>query len=194
MSGNLPWYKRDVDAWRGGTRGMSLELRGFYSELLDAMWDSQKPLKNDDAHLAMMCCCNKRTVRKLLPQLIALGKIVVTPEGLINARMSKEIAEANARNSGVVSAPVPAPVSDAVLGPVSGPVSRSGFRPLAANSTRIRPEFELKNPKKPMNSTRALEEEEELRKRRRQLILEKQEQARAYEASLEQMATGGLAQ
>lgn len=26
---SLPWYKRDVDAWRGGTRGMRMELRGF---------------------------------------------------------------------------------------------------------------------------------------------------------------------
>lgn len=80
MSSALPWYKRDVDAWRGGTRGMDLELRGFYSELLDAMWDAQGPIPNDERKLAMMVCCNVRTVRKLLPQLIARGKVKETPK------------------------------------------------------------------------------------------------------------------
>lgn len=92
MTKRLRWYKRDVDAWRGGTRGMSLELRGFYSELLDAIWDRRGPLENDVAKLAVTLCCNPRTVRKLLPQLIALGKITETPEGLTNARMQSELS------------------------------------------------------------------------------------------------------
>ena len=91
MTKRLRWYKRDVDAWRGGTRGMSLELRGFYSELLDAMWDRQGPLENDVAKLAITLCCNPRTVRKLLPQLIALGKVSETPDGIINERMRSEM-------------------------------------------------------------------------------------------------------
>lgn len=144
---------------------MSLELRGFYSELLDAMWDRQKAIPNDDAILAMMVGCNKRTVRKLMPQLVALGKIKVTADGLINERMSKEISEANSR-----------------------PIQRE----FDLNSKRIRPEFDVKNPKKPMFSTRALEEEEELRKKHRDLVLKEVEEARAYEASLEQGEGKGL--
>jgi uncharacterized protein YdaU (DUF1376 family) len=97
VSKKLPWYKRDVDAWRGGTRSMSLELRGFYSEFLDAMWDRQGPVENDVAKLAITLCCNPRTVRKLLPQLIALGKIIETPEGLINARMMGDLSAAIGR-------------------------------------------------------------------------------------------------
>lgn len=97
MSKKLPWYKRDVDAWRGGTRSMSLELRGFYSEFLDAMWDRQGPVENDVAKLAVTLCCNPRTVRKLLPQLIALGKIIETPDGLINARMMADLSAAIGR-------------------------------------------------------------------------------------------------
>lgn len=163
----LPWYKRDVDAWRGGTRGMSLELRGFYSELLDALWDRQKPLENDETKLAVMVGCNKRTVRKLLPQLIALGKLKETPVGLINERMSRDIFDANSR-----------------------PV-RSEF---ASNSSGIQVEQTRKNPKNPMNSTRALELEEELRTKRNFDLFKKQEEARAYEATLEQVDTGGLRQ
>jgi uncharacterized protein YdaU (DUF1376 family) len=97
MTKKLPWYKRDVDAWRGGTRSMSLELRGFYSEFLDAMWDRQGPLENDVAKLAVTLCCNPRSVRKLLPQLIALGKIIETPEGLVNARMMADLSAAIGR-------------------------------------------------------------------------------------------------
>lgn len=163
----LPWYKRDVDAWRGGTRGMSLELRGFYSELLDALWDRQRPLENDETKLAVMVGCNKRTVRKLLPKLIALGKIKETPDGLVNERMARDILEANSR-----------------------PV-RTQF---ASNSVRIRAEFERKNPKNPMFSTRALELESELRTKRDFDLLKKQEEARAYEASLEQADAGGFRQ
>lgn len=97
MTKKLPWYKRDVDAWRGGTRAMSLELRGFYSEFLDAMWDRQGPVENDVNKLAVTLCCNPRTVRKLLPQLIALGKIIETPDGLVNARMMSELSAAIGR-------------------------------------------------------------------------------------------------
>lgn len=134
MSRRLPWYKRDVDAWRGGTRGMSLELRGFYSECLDAMWDLQGPIPADPERLAMMICCNPRTVRKLLPQLVGLGKLELTPDGYTNPRMQGEIIDANSlRFDGE----------------------------FASSSKGIRGEFERKNPKKPMNSTRDLEEEGE---------------------------------
>jgi len=130
----LPWYKRDVDAWRGGTRSMSLELRGFYSELLDAMWDRQGPLPNDVEKLSMIVGCNPRTVRKLLPQLIAANKLLELPEGLMNRRMEKEII-ANATKS-----------------------IRAELEP---NSKGIRAEFDAKIPKNLMFSTRALDLEEE---------------------------------
>ncbi len=115
----LPWYKRDVDAWRGGTRGMSMELRGFYSECLDALWDIQGPLPKDPAKLAVMMATNPRTVRKLLPQLIGLGKLIETLEGYYNPRMKRDI-----------EAKRPAPVQPE----------------LDANSSRIQAEFEPKVP------------------------------------------------
>lgn len=93
----LPWYKRDVDAWRGGTRGMSMELRGFYSECLDAIWDLQGPIPKDPAKLAVMMATNPRTVRKLLPQLIGLGKLVETEAGYHNPRMMRDVAPTKAK-------------------------------------------------------------------------------------------------
>ncbi len=114
MKRKLPWYKRDVDAWRGGTRSMSMELRGFYSECLDAIWDLQGPLPACEAKLAVMLCCNPRTVRKLLPELVALGKLIQTADGYTNRRMASELA--------------------------SQPIASE----FASNSTPIRSEFEPK--------------------------------------------------
>lgn len=99
MSKKLPWYKRDVDAWRSGTRGMSLELRAFYSEMLDEMWDHQGPVPNDVKRIAMAAQCNARKVRQLLPQLIALGKVTETLDGYMNARMAAEISTSKKRET-----------------------------------------------------------------------------------------------
>ena len=134
MSKQLPWYKRDVDAWRGGTRSMSMELRGFYSECLDAMWDLQGAIPAEPEKLAIMLCCNPRTVRKLLPQLVALGKLVRTNDGYLNARMADEIEAAGSK-------PIP--------------------REFDVNSNGIGAEFEPNVAKNPMFSTRVLEKEEE---------------------------------
>lgn len=87
----LPWWKRNVNDWRGGTRGMSMELRGFYGEFLDAQWDEQGPLPKDERRLGMMLGCSPRTVRKLLPELISLGKIRETDLGYENPRMASDI-------------------------------------------------------------------------------------------------------
>lgn len=146
---------------------MSLELRGFYSELLDAMWDRQGAIPNDESKIAAMVGCNKRSVRKLLPHLIAFGKVRTTPEGLVNDRMVKEISDANSRSI------------------------RAEFE---LNSSGIRREFELKNPKKPMFSTRDLEEEKELRKGSDFDLKRKVEEARAYTDSLESIEEGGVRQ
>lgn len=126
MSRDLPWYKRDVDAWRGGTRGMNMELRGFYSECLDAMWDIQGPIPSDEKKLAMMFCCSPRTVRKLLPKLVSMGKLIEVQNGYINRRMASDI--------GIDWSPVQVEFD--------------------ANSTRIQREFDAKVPKNPMFSTR----------------------------------------
>lgn len=136
---SLPWYKRDVDAWRGGTRGMRMELRGFYSECLDAMWNRQGPIERDASKLAILLCCNRRSVRKLLPQLLELRKLervaIVTnagPDfGYLNARMATEIERA----------------------------ARSVRGQLSWNSNPIGAEVGWKVPNRPINSTREREVE-----------------------------------
>jgi hypothetical protein len=91
---SLPWYKRCPTDWQQGTRrhAMTLELRGFYSECLDAMWQLQDQLPKDEKILAMMTGTNARMVRKLIPQLISLGKLIETASGYYNSRMIADIS------------------------------------------------------------------------------------------------------
>jgi hypothetical protein len=93
MTKTLPWYKRNPEDWRRGTRkhAMSLELRGFYSEFIDAMWEMQGELPKCPKALAMMLGTNPRKVRALLPQLIALGKVMEGENGYSNPRMLNDI-------------------------------------------------------------------------------------------------------
>lgn len=93
MSRALPWYKRSPADWQRGTRkdAMSLELRGFYSECLDAMWDLQGQLPKDAKKLAMLTGTNARLVRALMPKLLELGKMLETETGYLNPRMMADI-------------------------------------------------------------------------------------------------------
>lgn len=134
MTTRLPWWKKHVSDWRAGTRGMSLELKGFYGECLDAQWDLQHQLPLDEKKLAIMLDCNPRSIRKLMPKLIALGKIIRTATGYYNPRMTREILK----------------VETIPSGDEFDPVSEN----FDANSDRIQTEFDAKVPKNPYNSTR----------------------------------------
>jgi uncharacterized protein YdaU (DUF1376 family) len=90
---HMPWYKRCPVDWRAGTRScsMTMELRGFYSECLDAMWELQGALPKDAKALAMLLGSNPRQVRALMAKLIDLGKMVETDNDFHNPRMLADI-------------------------------------------------------------------------------------------------------
>lgn len=142
---NLPWYKRCPADWQNGTRrcGMSMEERGFYSECLDAMWELQGILPADRKRLALLLGCNPRTVAKLLPRMLALGKLIACDGGYYNPRMAADIG----------IDPDGASAADDEL-------AANACQPaLASNSSPIQLEFARKVRKKPMNSTREKESE-----------------------------------
>lgn len=126
----LHWYKRCPADWRSGTRacGMSMELRGFYSECLDAMWEVQGPLPKDAKALSMLLGSNPRQVRALMAKLLALGKMVETEVGYHNQRMLSEIIQDQTEAQS------------------------------SATGARVEVESRSKIPKNPINSTRDLEQ------------------------------------
>jgi uncharacterized protein YdaU (DUF1376 family) len=134
---HMPWYKRCPVDWRAGTRScsMTMELRGFYSECLDAMWELQGPLPKDAKALAMLLGSNPRQVRALMAKLVDLGKMVETDNDFRNTRMLADIFQGQENVE-----------------------STSNGAPIERQSTsKVR--------KKSANSTRDLEEETEAEKK-----------------------------
>lgn len=150
MSSKLPWYKRSPDSWRSGTYGMSFELRGIYSECLDAMWDLQGQLPKSVEKLAVMLRCNPRSVRKLIPQLIVMGKLIETSIGYYNKRMMCDIL-------GTEELPV-----GGEFEPNSTPI-RTEFEP---NSSGIHAEFASNEPENPLVSTRVFKTQSQRKSQR----------------------------
>ena len=128
---------------------MSLELRGFYSALLDAQWEYQGQIPKDEKWVALACQCSTRMVRSLLPKLIAAGKIIETENGYYNRRMMADILG----------------LEDVKPSGEFAPVSRSIQAPVAAHSsatrTRVEHESSTKNQKNPVITTRVLETDTE---------------------------------
>lgn len=94
----LPWHKRyHADALLGYA-SLSLEERGAYQTLLDLLYESGGPLKDDDAALARRFGVGRARARKMIEALIAAGKIYRTEDGFLsNARFDEEYAGAAAR-------------------------------------------------------------------------------------------------
>jgi len=151
-SAHLPWYKRCPSDWQRGTRrhGMSFELRGFYSECLDAMWEHQGQLPKDAKTLSMLLGTNPRMVRSLMPKLIELGKIVESETGYYNPRMMADVCGCNEND----------------LDGEFTPVSRATRPPVDLDSTstgaRVERESRAKIQKNPMITTRETESDTEV--------------------------------
>jgi len=158
MSKAPPWYKRNPSDWQKGTRaaGMSFELRGFYSECLDAMWELQGQLPKDDKILAMMLGTNARLVRSLMPKLIALGKFIETAVGYYNPRMMADIMGLERVAQSGPFAPVPKPTE-----------ARTEVEPI---STEVRTEIEptSKIQKNTEKTTRDLDSDSEREREKEQ--------------------------
>ena len=152
MTKHLNWYKRSPRDWQHGTIGMSLELRGFYSAILDAMWERQGQLPKDEKWLAVACQCSTRMVRSLIIKLVEQGKVIETSTGYYNRRMMADILGLDDVQPQGQFAPVSRPVR--------APVKRES----SASRARVEREPQTKNRKNPEFSTRDLEAESEAEK------------------------------
>jgi hypothetical protein len=162
----LPWYKRNPADWRRGTRMsvMSLELRGFYSEVLDTQWELQRQLPKDRRALSLAFGCSPQTVAKLMPKLIALGKVIETSTGYYNPRMMADILGVqNVEPDGEFA---PANLAQTSDKPPTNLGQTSDKPPTNLGQTSGKPQANLEEslkftPKNSMISTRDLEEEGE---------------------------------
>ena len=94
---SLPYMPRYTRDFRDGTRHMTFEQKGFYSDIIDALWEAGGSLPDDKELIARRLVCNPRSVAKLLPQMIALGKLKRRDGKIVNARVVKELDKANTK-------------------------------------------------------------------------------------------------
>lgn len=96
-AGKRPYMKLFTSDYRDGTAQLSFEVQGFYFRILTYLNDGES-VPADAADLARFLQCNARTVRKLLPKLIAAGKLYQAGFELKNPRIEREL-EANSTPS-----------------------------------------------------------------------------------------------
>lgn len=93
MPSGRPWYQRNPADFIMGTRDLTLEERGAYSELIDHLNERDRPLPDDDRFIAGLLCCPVQRWKKIRAVLIEKGKIVLTHDGhFTNERFEREHA------------------------------------------------------------------------------------------------------
>ncbi len=86
------YFKFYGDKWRSGTVAMGLEAKGLYIDIISLMWDRKGCLPACPLALARLLKVDPRVCRRVLAQLIGLGKLRVDGDRLTNKRMGHEIA------------------------------------------------------------------------------------------------------
>src|SRR6516225_4925500 len=85
----MKFYKRDPDRALAGMSELNPGQRGIYNSIIDLLYarDGMVPCVSaaDDYHIAKNISVNARTWRTFKKQLMALGKIRVTNDGLLDA-------------------------------------------------------------------------------------------------------------
>ena len=91
------FYKMEYEAWDEGTDLLSLEQEAAYLRLCHQMYRRRGPIPNNPVLLSRLWRCHPNRARKLLDDLIQAGKVTVSPEGLTNTRVTREL---DARETG----------------------------------------------------------------------------------------------
>src|SRR5262245_6169862 len=87
MVGIIPWY---VDRWLGGTRVLSLEERGAFTDWI-ASYAARDGLFPDDLELfASVWGCNSQKARRLRRDLLAKGKLHIE-DGFVHQNFAKTV-------------------------------------------------------------------------------------------------------
>jgi uncharacterized protein YdaU (DUF1376 family) len=88
----MKWYKRDPDAFKGGTLGLTLEEVGAYSLLLDDIYARDGNVPDNISYLCRLWRCDPRIARRLRQCLIDNDKMQTTGVLLTNLRAKYELS------------------------------------------------------------------------------------------------------
>jgi uncharacterized protein YdaU (DUF1376 family) len=83
----MKWYKRDPNAYFGGTRMLTPEQRGIYNDIIELLYMRDGILPDDDRRNARACMIAPQTWRRIKTDLIKLGKIQITDQHIMANRV-----------------------------------------------------------------------------------------------------------
>jgi uncharacterized protein YdaU (DUF1376 family) len=86
------FYKRFPKDFLDGCAGLTLEAHGLYNIVVDEIYINGGPVEIDPKALGRRACSNVRVIRRLLNELVDLGKLYLTDDGRFgNVRADKEM-------------------------------------------------------------------------------------------------------
>jgi uncharacterized protein YdaU (DUF1376 family) len=93
----MKWYKRDPEAFAGGTAELSLEEVGAYTRIIDLIYSRDGNVPDDDMFLCRALRCDIRVWRRIRKRLIETGKVRTSGGLIVNLRATSEISYAQVR-------------------------------------------------------------------------------------------------
>lgn len=90
------WYKRYPRDFYEGTRGLKLDERGAYSDILDLIYMNGGPLKDDERAIAYQLHVDPRVWRRIRGRLLAVGKLFLVNGHIHNKRARDSLKERHA--------------------------------------------------------------------------------------------------
>jgi uncharacterized protein YdaU (DUF1376 family) len=87
----MPWFKCYPDAWVRKTRTLSLEARAVYWDCLCLLYETEKPISQDDKWMSHYLHASTRLWRAIRDELVMGGYLRETPAGLVDDRALNEI-------------------------------------------------------------------------------------------------------
>jgi uncharacterized protein YdaU (DUF1376 family) len=85
------WIKFYPSDWLSGTRGLSAAETGVYITLIATMYETERPVPNDQKRLARQMGMTPAALDKVISALLEQGKIILTEDGFWKQRVEKEI-------------------------------------------------------------------------------------------------------
>jgi uncharacterized protein YdaU (DUF1376 family) len=86
------WYKMDPIAWNDGTQDLTLEQEAAYLRICNAIYISERPIRDNAFVIAGLFRCNERKAKRLLLELVAAGKITIEDGVISNRRAIEEVS------------------------------------------------------------------------------------------------------
>lgn len=88
-----PFFRFFADDWIAGTVLLSYEEKGFFIDLLGAMWSRRGPIPYEQVPMALRC--DPRMAKRLLGRLIEHGKVTLDASNRVyNAKLMGQLATA----------------------------------------------------------------------------------------------------